>query len=239
MSSAEDLITRMVYIIRAKDELISALKEDLDIEGIKILSRPSVIMSEERPYELYFESWHNLIYRTVKEEYLAWEFEFGELSRVELREIVGIDVGTPDKSEIFDRWWQIERAKDYVELTPWYEQDCEAYVVRAKQTLVASLKHILDPEGEELLARSYVVTVHGQSPEQYVDIWFKSIIKAWQGQHLHGLYESGELSFDEISNIIAINEINDNKQEVFSRWWLLERAEGCWEIESSWLKAQL
>ena len=116
MSTDQDMNTRMVYVVRAKDELINALRDVLDADGLEILSRPYVVMTQDLPYEPYFESWGRSIIKACKERYLNEELEYGELSNPACRAVIAID--TDDMQSSFDRWWKIERAEGYVEIEP-------------------------------------------------------------------------------------------------------------------------
>ncbi len=116
LSADQDMSTRIVYVVRARDELIRALKDVLDAEGLQILSRPYVVMTQELPYELYFESWGRAIIKVCKARYLSDELEYGEVSIPACQAIIDID--TDDKQGSFDRWWHIERAEGYTEIEP-------------------------------------------------------------------------------------------------------------------------
>lgn len=116
MSHDQDMITRMVYVVRAQPELIEALRGVLDAEGLEILSRPYVVMTQDLPYEPYFESWGRAIVKACKERYLNEELEYGELSNPAFQAAIGLDKG--DMQSSFDRWWHIERAEGYVEIEP-------------------------------------------------------------------------------------------------------------------------
>ncbi len=117
MSDPQDMITRMVYVIRAKPELISTLEFILDPDEKEKLSRPFVVMTKEHPYELYFESWHPFIAKACKKEFLRYESEYGLLVKV-IQEILDIDFEKNDLRTNFDRWWHIEHAIDWTEIEP-------------------------------------------------------------------------------------------------------------------------
>ncbi len=126
MSTDQDMIMRMMYVIRPKDELISVMKNILDPEDLEDMSRPFVVMTEEHPFELYFESWQRGIIKACKEEYLMYESKFEWIWTAEFRNAIGVGVGNTidayvekkDMRDFFDRWWQIERAGDYIEIGP-------------------------------------------------------------------------------------------------------------------------
>jgi|GEM_PF-5161478 len=119
LPTEQDMITRMIYVVRPKDDLISALRNVLDTDGLEILSRPYVVMTQALPYEPYFESWGRKILKACKEQYLKEELVYGELSNPACRAAIDIDANDLEKS--FDRWWQIEQANDYLEIEPsWF-----------------------------------------------------------------------------------------------------------------------
>ena len=110
----QDMVTRVVYIVRAKEEMIQVLSEYLDQEGLDILLKPSVVMTEEAPFEQCFESWRRHILKNCKIQFLEVELEFGELSNPELASLLN-----PDKDDFetfFDKWWNVEKAEDYLEI---------------------------------------------------------------------------------------------------------------------------
>ncbi|MFZ6713356.1 hypothetical protein [Undibacterium sp. TC9W] len=114
----QDIITRMVYVIRPKKELISVLEKIFDSEDLERLARPFVVMTKEHPYERFFESWHRLIAKACKKEFLNYESEDGTLSDSAIRVELGIDLEKDDMQSNFDRWWHIDEATECIEIEP-------------------------------------------------------------------------------------------------------------------------
>lgn len=116
MITDHDMAIRLVFVVRAKAELIAALKDLLPAAGLRRLLRPSIVMTQELPYELYFESWSRAIIQASKERYVSEELAFGNLSNPAFR--LAVDIDTDDLQGSFDRWWHIEEAETYTEIEP-------------------------------------------------------------------------------------------------------------------------
>ena len=121
MSDEQEMITRMVYVVRAKDDLLKALADVLDTDELEVISRPYVVMTEALPYEPYFESWGKAIIKVCKERFLMEQLEHGVLSDPACQAVADID--NDDVQGGFDKWWYIEQAEGFVEVnSSWFKQ---------------------------------------------------------------------------------------------------------------------
>ncbi|MCX4030342.1 hypothetical protein H0A36_26370 [Endozoicomonas sp. SM1973] len=115
----QDILTRRVYIVRAKEELIERLSSHFNTDDLNEISRPQVVMTEELYFEKHLEGWRRKILEKCKESFLKDELEYGLLDEiVDLEKVLG---QTSDLQKCFDQWWVAEEAADYIEIeTDWH-----------------------------------------------------------------------------------------------------------------------
>ncbi|WP_395742125.1 hypothetical protein [Prosthecobacter sp.] len=126
MPETHDLYCRRVYVVRSKPELIVQLKElgsKLDADAIELLQSPTVVMTEEVPFERDLEGWRVAIMNKCKEAYLRESMDFFPLSALELPEGLLTDMAT--LTAFFDQWWDAEEA-DSIEIVSgsWKTREC-------------------------------------------------------------------------------------------------------------------
>ncbi len=126
LPETQDIYCRRVYVIRAKPSLIAHLTEigaKLDVDDINSLQSPTVVMTEEVPFERDLEGWRPAIKNKCKEAFLRETLEYRPLSLLELPEglLTDMDILTA----FFDRWWEAEEADD-IEIVAgcWKTREC-------------------------------------------------------------------------------------------------------------------
>ncbi|WP_395752595.1 hypothetical protein [Prosthecobacter sp.] len=113
LPETRDLYCRRVYVIRARPELIAHLivsGANLDAHEIDEMRSPTVVMTEEVPFERDIEGWRPAIKNKCKEAFFRETLEYPPLSLLELPEglLTNMDILTA----FFDRWWDAEEAVD-------------------------------------------------------------------------------------------------------------------------------
>jgi hypothetical protein len=126
LPETHDLYCRRVYVVRAKPELMAHLPEigaQLEAADIDLLQRPTVVMTEEVPFERDLEGWRRAIENKCKEAYLRETLEYRPLSLLQLP--VGLLTDMDILVAFFDRWWEAEEADD-IEIVAccWKTREC-------------------------------------------------------------------------------------------------------------------
>jgi hypothetical protein len=126
LPETRDLYRRRVYVIRAKPELIAHLIVNgakLDADEIDAMQTPTVVMTEEVPFERDLEGWRPAIKNKCKEAFFHETLEYPPLSLLELPE--GLFTNMDILTAFFDRWWNAEEADD-IEIVAgcWKTREC-------------------------------------------------------------------------------------------------------------------
>jgi hypothetical protein len=116
INKEQDVYSRRVYVIRAKKELIELiLKIDPScIEEVWVYKMPTVVMTEEVPFERDIEGWRKGIKNKCKEAYIRENIQDFPLSVMEKpdRLLKEMDI----LLKFFDNWWIAEEAEDCIEI---------------------------------------------------------------------------------------------------------------------------
>jgi hypothetical protein len=121
----QDTFSRRMYVIRARPELIAHVKGIADdLETID--TSPTVVMTEEVPFEEEIEGWNITIAKKCKEAFLRSNFDVFPLTAMEKPEALLEDMDV--LVAFFDKWWTSERVGNYLEIVrgSWKTHDCYA-----------------------------------------------------------------------------------------------------------------
>ncbi len=122
----QDVYARRVYVVRPKKELLDLIlsidptcKDEIDL-----YNRPTVVMTEDVPFEREIEGWRGAIESKCKEAFLRdniYDFPLFDMDKPE-NLLIEMDI----LIQYFDKWWVIEEADDYIEIIKgsWKTRKC-------------------------------------------------------------------------------------------------------------------
>ena len=118
MKNPQDIPSRRVYVVKPKLELKEHLSKLGKQDLFDYLNEPTVLMTEELPFEEFIEGWRTKIKRKCKEHFI--ESLSGKYCTFETKEERDQTLGTSTSDEdLFDKWWSTEEA-DYMQIeTNW------------------------------------------------------------------------------------------------------------------------
>ena len=120
-----DMITRLTYVVRAKDKLIDHIIErrPLDSDDIDYLFEPTVLTTPEVAYEAHLEGWRIEVENKCKEGFLRSVYGTEPLCDMELPENLITDMSV--LVQFFDQFWTIEQAELVeMEMGVWKTREC-------------------------------------------------------------------------------------------------------------------
>ena len=117
MTNNQDIPCRRVYVMRPNESLLEKISLLDDVELLKDINRPQVVMTEELPFEEYLEGWRLKILNICKVTFLKEILlEYPIMNEQTAVELLG---SVEPTSELFDQWWEAEEA-EYTEIkTNW------------------------------------------------------------------------------------------------------------------------
>lgn len=121
-----DIYGRRVYVVRAKPALIAHLKHitsQLDTDDFEFIQRPTVVMTEQVPFEQDLEGWRPAIMNKCKEAFLRETSDYLVMSLLRPPRELFADMAT--LTAFFDQWWDAEEADDIeIEAGSWKTCEC-------------------------------------------------------------------------------------------------------------------
>ena len=163
LPETRDLYCRRVYVIRAKPALIDHLTEigvKLDSVDMESLQRPTVVMTEEVPFERDLEGWRRAIENKCKEAFFRETLEYPPLSLLELPERLLTDMTI--LIAFFDRWWDAEEADD-IEIVAgcWKTRECCQLPPKAHNPASMNSTSYSPKSGSVLPCGTITIPAHG------------------------------------------------------------------------------
>ena len=117
----QDIPCRSVYIVRAKPELLERIQALNQIDLMTDLARPTVVMTEELPFEKYLEGWRKTIYQHCQRSFIEQLLHDNNPFPSDAVQIQVLGTET-DEIKLFEQWWTAEEA-DYLQVsTTWHSQ---------------------------------------------------------------------------------------------------------------------
>lgn len=114
---SQDISTRRAYLVRPNDALRAKIEQYRDQDFHEELMKPLVVMTDDLPWEEYFESWRTKILANCKIAFLKEILIEYPVMEAEMA-IQILDVGVPSV-ELFDRWWLAEEIECLQIPTDW------------------------------------------------------------------------------------------------------------------------
>ena len=117
MNQSQDVSGRRMYLVTPNDQLRSRVSQFGDAELSELVAKPQAVMTEDLPFEAYFEGWRLVILHNCKLAFLKENL----IECPIFEERVAADIfGSASLTEaLFDCWWTAEEI-DCIEIpTNW------------------------------------------------------------------------------------------------------------------------
>ena len=114
---SQDISARRAYLVRPNDSLLAKIEEYRGQDFHEDLIKPLVVMTDDLPWEEYFESWRTKILTNCKVAFLNELLtEYPVMEAQMAIQLLGANVPSV---ELFDRWWVAEEIECLQIPTDW------------------------------------------------------------------------------------------------------------------------